>query len=108
MIKGCSSKFNIRNCDTEIHTSGIDSLDLVVNCATSEKYWKCQLREYYNHTNYDNKISYRINNMINLCPFLCQTNGCWMFDFAANAFLNVFLKFYFQKAKVTCQKFPVG
>ena len=29
--------------------------------------------------------------MINLSPLLFQTNGCWMPDFAANAFLNVFL-----------------
>ena len=74
MIKGCSSKFNIRNCDTEIHTSGIDSLDLVVNCATSEKYWKCQLREYYNHTNYDMCI-FKLDPGVGLTKPHCTTRA---------------------------------
>ena len=53
ILKDCSSNFYVRNCDTEIHTSDNDNLDLVINCATSEKYSKCQLREYHNLTNYD-------------------------------------------------------
>ena len=84
ILKCCSSNFYVRNCDTEIHTSGNDNLDLVINCATNEKYSKCQLREYHNLTNYDMCI-FKLEHGFGLTKPHCTTRAFrtklyWKYD----------------------------
>ena len=53
MLVRKSSEFSVRNCDTEIHTTENYNLDLVITCVTSDRYYRCQLRENHDDENYD-------------------------------------------------------
>ena len=53
LIERCSSRFNVKSCGSEIHVNKNSNLDLAITCETSEKYYRCQIRENYDEKNYD-------------------------------------------------------